>query len=312
MSRNAPLSPAAQAHAPTAAPRGLPYALGAYSLWGVLPLYLVLLNAVNPFALVGWRTLWTIPICAIAIAARGQIAEVKAALFNPRVFGVLVISSALISINWVVYIVAVQRGEFYAASLGYYINPLVNVLLGTIFLHEKLSRLQWSAVAVAAVGVAVLAVEAVDTLYISLTLAFSFASYGLLRKRVPVGALPGLTVEVLVLAIPAIIAITLAPPASNGTSAEFGLNALLFGAGLWTAIPLLLFATAARRMEYSTLGFVQFLAPTIVFILGLTVLGEPLDPIRLICFLFIWAAIAIFCIDLLMRARARRRTPPIA
>ncbi|ARU16298.1 EamA family transporter RarD [Croceicoccus marinus] len=304
MSSNAPSSPAPKS--------GLPFALGAYSLWGVLPLYLVLLNAVNPFALVGWRTLWTIPVCAIAVAARGQIAEVKAALSNPRVFGVLVISSALISINWVVYIVAVQRGAFYAASLGYYINPLVNVLLGTIFLKERLSRLQWIAVGVAAIGVAILAFEAVDTLYISLTLALSFAAYGLLRKRVPVGSLPGLSIEVLVLAIPAVIAIALAPQASSGLNADFGLNALLFGAGLWTAIPLLLFATAARRMEYSTLGFVQFMAPTIVFILGLTVLGEPLDPVRLVCFLFIWAAIAIFCVDLLMRARARRRPAPIA
>jgi chloramphenicol-sensitive protein RarD len=304
MSSNAPSSPAPKS--------GLPFALGAYSLWGVLPLYLVLLNAVNPFALVGWRTLWTIPVCAIAIAARGQIAEVKAALSNPRVFGVLVISSALISINWVVYIVAVQRGAFYAASLGYYINPLVNVLLGTIFLKERLSRLQWIAVGVAAIGVAILAFEAVDTLYISLTLALSFAAYGLLRKRVPVGSLPGLTIEVLVLAIPAVIAIALAPKESSGLNGDFGLNALLFGAGLWTAIPLLLFATAARRMEYSTLGFVQFMAPTIVFILGLTVLGEPLDPVRLVCFLFIWAAIAIFCVDLLMRARARRRPARIA
>lgn len=304
MSSNAPSSPTPKS--------GLPFALGAYSLWGVLPLYLVLLNAVNPFALVGWRTLWTIPVCAIAVAARGQIAEVKAALSNPRVFGVLVISSALISINWVVYIIAVQRGAFYAASLGYYINPLVNVLLGTIFLKERLSRLQWIAVGVAAIGVAILAFEAVDTLYISLTLALSFAAYGLLRKRVPVGSLPGLTIEVLVLAIPAVIAIALAPKASSGLNADFSLNALLFGAGLWTAIPLLLFATAARRMEYSTLGFVQFMAPTIVFILGLTVLGEPLDPVRLICFLFIWAAIAIFCVDLLMRARARRRPAPIA
>ena len=304
MSSNAPSSPTPKS--------GLPFALGAYSLWGVLPLYLVLLNAVNPFALVGWRTLWTIPVCAIAVAARGQIAEVKAALSNPRVFGVLVISSALISINWVVYIVAVQRGAFYAASLGYYINPLVNVLLGTIFLKERLSRLQWIAVGVAAIGVAILAFEAVDTLYISLTLALSFAAYGLLRKRVPVGSLPGLTIEVLVLAIPAVIAIALAPEASSGLNADFSLNALLFGAGLWTAIPLLLFATAARRMEYSTLGFVQFMAPTIVFILGLTVMGEPLDPVRLVCFLFIWAAIAIFCVDLLMRARARRRPAPIA
>ncbi|WP_230280316.1 EamA family transporter RarD [Croceicoccus sp. Ery15] len=289
------------------APRGLPFALGAYTLWGFLPLYLVLLNAVNPFALVGWRTLWTIPVCAVAIALRGQIAEVKAALTNPRILGVLLLSSLLISTNWIVYIIAVQRGAFYAASLGYYINPLVNVLLGTIFLKERLTRMQWLAVGVAGIGVAILAAKALDTLYISLMLALTFATYGLLRKRVPVGALPGLTVEVLILAVPAVGVIALAPAATNGVGGDLAGHALLFGAGLWTAIPLLLFATAARRMDYSTLGFVQFLAPTIVFLLGLTVLGEKLDPVRLVCFVIIWTAIAIFCADLLLRTRARRR-----
>lgn len=293
-------------------PSGLPYALGAYTLWGFLPLYLVLLNAIDPFAVVGWRTLWTIPVCLIALSLAGRMGELKTALANRRVMLTLVVSSVFISVNWVVYIVAVQRGAFFAASLGYYINPLVNVLLGTIFLKEKLSRLQWLAVAVAAIGVAILAAKAVDTLYISLTLALSFASYGLLRKRVAVGSLPGLTVEVLILAVPAISAIALAPEVRNGVSEEIGTNALLFGAGLWTAIPLLLFATAARRMPYSTLGFVQFLAPTLVFILGLTVLKEPLDPVKLICFLIIWTAIAIFCLDLLLRTRAKRRPPPPA
>ena len=296
----------------TPSPSGLPYALGAYTLWGFLPLYLVLLNAIDPFAVVGWRTLWTIPVCLIALSLAGRMGELKTALANRRVMLTLVVSSVFISVNWVVYIVAVQRGAFFAASLGYYINPLVNVLLGTIFLKEKLGRLQWLAVAVAAIGVAILAAKAVDTLYISLTLALSFASYGLLRKRVAVGSLPGLTVEVLILAVPAIFAIALAPEARNGVRGEIGTNALLFGAGLWTAFPLLLFATAARRMAYSTLGFVQFLAPTLVFILGLTVLNEPLDPVKLVCFLIIWTAIAIFCLDLLLRSRARRRPPPPA
>lgn len=291
-------------------PKGLPYALGAYTLWGFLPLYLILLNTIDPFAVVGWRTLWTIPICLLVLALAGRMNELRSALSDRKVMMTLIVSSLFISVNWVVYIVAVQRGAFFAASLGYYINPLVNVVLGTIFLKERLGRLQWLAVAVAAVGVAILAGEAVDTLYISLTLALSFATYGLLRKRVAVGSLPGLTVEVLILAVPAMIAIALAPATRNGLSGDIDTNALLFGAGVWTAIPLLLFATAARRMAYSTLGFIQFLAPTLVFILGLTVLKEPLDPVKLVCFLIIWTAIAIFCLDLLLRARARRKLPP--
>lgn len=296
----------------TATGSGLPFAFGAYTMWGFLPLYLVLLNAVNPFALVGWRTIWTIPVCAVAIALRGQIAEVKAALTDRRVLGVLVMSSLLISLNWITYIVAVQRGEFYAASLGYYINPLANVLLGTVFLKERLSRMQWLAVGIAGIGVAILAFEALDTLYISVMLALTFAIYGLLRKRAAVGALPGLTIEVLVLAIPAIAVIALVPHATSGLESDLAGHALLIGAGLWTAIPLLLFATAARRMDYSALGFVQFLAPTIVFLLGLTVLGEPLDPVRLVCFVFIWVAIAVFSADLLIKHRAKRRPIPPA
>ncbi|GGD68643.1 EamA family transporter RarD [Croceicoccus mobilis] len=289
---------------------GLPFAIGAYTLWGFIPLYLVLLNAVPPFALVGWRILWTIPICALIIVLRGQWPDVKAALLHRRTLGWLVISGVLITVNWVTYIIAVQRGAFYAASLGYYINPLVNVLLGTVFLHERLSRFQWLAVGVAAIGIAILAFEAGDTLYISLILAFSFAFYGLVRKRVPVGALPGLTIEALVLAVPAAITIGLTTTGESGLSGDWHIQALLFGAGIWTAIPLLLFATAARRMSYSRLGFVQFLAPTIVFILGLTVLDEPLDMLRLVSFIFIWVAIAIFCADLLHRNRVKKRPVP--
>ena len=277
-----------------------------------MPLFFRLLHHIDAIEIVTQRILWSLLLILPILAWRGTLPVFRATFGNPRLVVALAGSALMIAINWLTYVWAVNDNHVVAASLGYYINPLVNVLLGTIFLKEKLGRLQWLAVAVAAIGVAILAAKAVDTLYISLTLALSFASYGLLRKRVAVGSLPGLTVEVLILAVPAIIAIALAPEARNGVSGEIGTNALLFGAGLWTAFPLLLFATAARRMAYSTLGFVQFLAPTLVFILGLTVLKEPLDPVKLVCFLIIWTAIAIFCLDLLLRTRAKRRPPPPA
>ena len=289
-------------------PSGLPMALGAYLIWGLLPLDLRLVHSVPPFEFVGWRIVFTLPLCLLFIALRGQIAELLAALSNPRTMLLLLASALLIGINWVVYIAAIQNGHVFASSLGYYINPLINVLFGTVFLREKLSRLQWAAVAVAAIGVSLLAWNARDMLWISLTLAVSFSAYGLVRKLVPVGSLPGLTIESAVLVLPAIGFIVW--QTSGGAQAAVGhdlrQSLLVALSGVLTAVPLLLFAIAARRMDYSTLGFVQFMSPTLVFFLGLFVFGEPLRPVQLACFVLIWAAIALFVWDLLARQRANR------
>ena len=283
-------------------------ALGAYLIWGLLPLYLRLVHSVPPFEFVGWRIVFTLPLCLLFIALRGQIADLLAALSNLRTMLLLLASALLIGINWVVYIAAIQSGHVFASSLGYYINPLINVLFGTVFLREKLSRLQWAAVAVAAIGVSLLAWNARDMLWISLTLAVSFSAYGLVRKLVPVGSLPGLTIESAVLVLPAIGFIVW--QTSGGAQAAVGhdlrQSLLVALSGVLTAVPLLLFAIAARRMDYSTLGFVQFMSPTLVFFLGLFVFGEPLRPVQLACFVLIWAAIALFVWDLLARQRANR------
>lgn len=288
---------------------GLPAALGAYTIWGFFPLYLILVRAVPPFEFVAWRIIWTVPVCVVIVLVRRQGPQVRAALGDWRVLRWLLVSSVLIAINWFVYVWAIQRGNVYAASLGYYINPLFNVLLGTLVLGERLSRLQWSAVALAGIGVSLLAAGALTTLWISLTLACSFGLYGLVRKRVPVGALPGLTVESALLTVPS-VAITWWFAANYGSSftVEFSLGFAIALGGLVTAVPLLMFAVAARRMPYSTLGFVQFLAPSIVFVLGLTVFDEPLKPAQIACFGFIWAAVAIFAWDLIAKARAAART----
>ena len=293
---------------PEPTPSGLPPALAAYSIWGLLPLYLILVRSVSPFEFVGWRIVWTLPFCLLIVTLRRQWPDLKTAMQDRRSVLTLTASAALIGVNWLVYVWAIQRGHVYAASLGYYINPLLNVVLGTALLGEKLSRKQWTAVAIAAVGVAVLAAGALTTLWISLTLAFSFGTYGLLRKRVAVGSLPGLTIESGLLLLPAagIAWYYAQSPAGSSFAVDIGLSLAIMLGGVLTAVPLLLFAIAARRMDYSTLGFIQFLAPTIVFLLGLFVFEEPLRPAQLVCFLLIWTALAIFVWDMW----SRRARPP--
>lgn len=285
---------------------GMPAALGAYFIWGLLPLYLLLVQVVPPIEFVGWRIIWTLPICLAIVMVRGQWGEVRTALGDRKVRRLLLASAFLIAINWFVYVWAIQNGNVYAASLGYYINPLVNVLLGTLLLKEKLSKSQWVAVALAGAGVTVLLAGALTTLWISLTLALSFGTYGLLRKQVDVGSLPGLTIESAILLIPstAIVAWYAVSPAGSSFGETPWLSLAIVAGGFFTAIPLLLFAVAARRMDYSTLGFIQFLAPSLVFIIGLTVFEQPLLPVQAVSFALIWAAIAIFIWDLARRNRA--------
>ncbi len=287
---------------------GLPAAFAAYTLWGFLPLYLILVRSVPPFEFVGWRVIWTLPICVAIVLFRRQVADVRAALANRKVMLVLATSATLVGANWLVYIWAIQSGNVYAASLGYYINPLVNVLLGTMLLGERLTRLQWLAVAIAGAGVAALLAGAFTTLWISLALAFSFGTYGLLRKQVPVGSLPGLTIESAILLLPAsaIAAWYAAGPTGSSFGHSLSLSLYIILGGIWTAIPLLLFAVAARLINYSTLGFVQFIAPSIVFVLGLTVYDQPLLPAQAISFGLIWTAIALFVWDSLRRHRGAK------
>lgn len=292
-------------------PSGLPQALGAYVLWGFMPLYLILVRAVPAFEFVGWRIVWTLPVCLLIVAFRGQFPAIREALSDRRALLILAASAMLIAVNWLVYVWAIQQNQVYAASLGYYINPLVNILLGTLLLKETLSRAQWIAVGLAGVGIAVLAAGALTTLWISLTLALSFGTYGLLRKQVTVGALPGLTIESAILLLPAlgVAAWFWASPQGSSFDDSLWLSLAIMLGGLFTAIPLLMFAIAARRMDYSVLGFVQFLAPSIVFILGLTVFGEELRPAQAFCFGCIWLAAAIFVWDLLAKRRATRPAP---
>jgi rarD protein len=284
-------------------------AIGAYSLWTLFPLYFALLSEVDALEVVAWRILCTLPFCLVMVVVLRQTADLKAMLTNPRMIAVLTLSGLLIGTNWLLYVLSIMHGHVLAASLGYYINPLVNVLAATLFLRERLTSLQWLAVALAAIGVAVLAWDALPTLWISLTLAFSFAGYGLSRKLAPIVPLPGLTVETMVLMIPAIglLAWTASGPEglSMGSSARISLLMLL--AGPISGVPLIMFASAARQLDFSVLGFIQFITPTGLFLQGLFLFGEPLKTVQAICFVFIWTAIALFCWDLLRKRSAAAR-----
>jgi chloramphenicol-sensitive protein RarD len=291
----------------TARPNGLPYAISAYLIWGFVPVYFKLLSHVPSIAILAQRVLWSIPLLLVIMGLRKQLSEF-AAIFRHRThLRNLFASATLIAINWLIYIWAVSTDHILAASLGYYLNPLVNVLLGRLFLGERLRPLQMAAVAVAAIGVAILIGDALDTLWVSVSLAFSFGLYGLIRKVTPVGSVPGLAIETTLLAPLALGAVFwYAQAGTGGFGDDLTTSSLLILAGVITAVPLLMFATAARRMSYASLGFVQYIAPSIAFLLGVYAYGEPLSTTKLACFVIIWTSIAIFCADAIKTYRAAK------
>lgn len=274
---------------------GLAQGVGAYFIWGFLPLYFLLLRNVGAGEVVADRIIWSLVLLAAVILAAGRMAHLRAALASRRVMAALLASSALISVNWLVYIWAVQNQHVLEGSLGYFLNPLVNVVLGVVVLKERLTRVQGVAVALACAGVAVLAANAVAGLWISLTLALSFGTYGLVRKIAPVDALEGLTLETALLSP---IALAYCGWLWSAGTLRFGVETgetiYLILSGAVTAVPLLLFAAAAKRLPYATLGLLQYLAPSIQFILAVTVLGEPFTTAHLICFALIWSGLALY------------------
>ena len=287
----------------TATRAGLAYGLAAFGFWGLVPIYFKAVSSVPALEVLAHRVVWSVVVLGVVLTLKHRWSEVVAAMANWRTLGILAITTVLIGINWYLFIWAVNNNQVLQASLGYFINPLVNVFLGVVFLRERLSRAGIAAVALAAMGVGWLTVQGGELPWISLVLAFSFGLYGLLRKTAPVKPVPGLMVETLLM-LPAAL-IYLAATASHG-GLYFGtgsvrLDLLLVAAGLVTALPLLWFTAAAQLLPLSTMGFIQYLAPTLHFLLAVLVYGEPLTGERLIAFCFIWAALAIFTVDQLRR-----------
>ena len=271
---------------------GLLYGLGAYGFWGLLPLYFRLVEQVPPIEVVAQRVLWSALLVAALVVAAKRGAALRAGFANPRVLALLAASAALIGCNWLLYVWAVHEGQVLAASLAYFLTPLLNVGLGAL-LGERITRLQWAAIALAGSGVAVLAFGAGGTLWISLLLAFSFAFYGLIRKLTPVGALEGLTIETVWLSPLALgWLLWIGPAARFGDTVSETL--LLVLAGAVTTVPLLMFAVAAKRLKLATLGVLQFIAPSLQFVLALVVFGETLSVPRARCSALIWAGLAVY------------------
>jgi chloramphenicol-sensitive protein RarD len=274
---------------------GLMMGVAAYLLWGVMPLYFKAISKVDPVEIVAHRILWSLIFLGALVTLLARWPAIRAAAGNGRVLLTLAATAVLIGINWLVYIWAVLNGHVLEGSLGYYLNPLVNVLLGVFLLKEKLSKAQIFAVVLAAAGVAILALGAGTGLWISLTLAFSFATYGFLRKIAPVESLEGLAIETAILAPIALAwVLWLTAQDRSGLGIDTVTTILLVLAGAVTAIPLLLFTAAAKRLPYSTLGFLQYIAPSLQFLLAVFVFGEKLTTAHLICFAAIWTALAIF------------------
>lgn len=298
-----------QEHARTRA--GLLMGLGAYFLWGVLPLYFKALAHVDSIEIVAHRILWSLIFLGALASVWKRWPAIRAAVADRRVLLTLAATAVLIGVNWLIYIWAVLNGHVLEGSLGYYLNPLVNVLLGVFLLKEKLSRAQIFAVTLAAAGVAVLAFGAGSGLWISLTLAFSFATYGFLRKVAPVDSLEGLSIETAILAPLALgWVLYLGAEGDSGLGIDAMTTTLLILAGAVTAVPLLLFTAAAKRLPYSTLGFLQYIAPSMQFLLAVLIFGERLTTAHIICFAAIWTSLAIFTWEgvRLGRKAARART----
>ena len=285
--------------------RGLAYGVAAYGLWGVLPVYFKAVDAVAAVDIVAHRILWSLPFLAILLVVGRAWEEVGTALRDGRTLLLLLVTSVLIGTNWLLYVYAVTSGHILAASLGYYLNPLANVLLGRFILKERLGWLQWTAVAIAAAGVSALAAGALGQLWISLVLCVSFAAYGLLRKIASVDAVAGLAVETAVLAPLALAWLAWSFAAglpAFGTTASEGV--LLVLAGIVSTTPLLLFTAAARRLRYSSLGMLQFLAPTLQFLLAVFAYGEAFTSAHAIAFGAIWTALLLYVYALAREPRA--------
>ncbi len=287
--------------------RGYLPGIGCYVIWGFLPLYFHALASVDPFELVAHRIIWSLGFLAILIPLAGQASALRAALRQPRTLAALATSALLIAANWIVYVWAVATGHVVAASLGYFLNPLVNVAIGVLLLGERLSRGQATALAIAGVGIAFLAWGEISTLWVSLSLAITFAFYGYIRKQVAVPAMTGLAIETMVL-LPVALAV-IAFALTSGASAldqPPAIIALVACSGVVTSVPLILFAAAARHLSMTALGLLQYAAPTIQFIIGIGFLHEHVSPARWASFSLIWLGLALFVWDTLGRARKTR------
>ena len=287
---------------------GLLLGVGAYLIWGLLPLYLKLLTGVPTMEVVAHRVVWSLVLLAIVVVALRRTAAIRVAA-RGRTLALLCLSAALIGVNWIVYIWTILNGHVLEASLGYFINPLVNVALGMAVLGERIRPLQMAAVGIALAGVLLLTgaslfAGAGSAWWAPICLALAFSLYGLVRKVVAIDALGGLTVETTLLAPPSIAwLVYLAWRGEGALGADVRMDGLLMFAGVVTALPLLLFAAAARRLRYATVGLLQYIGPTLSLLQAVLLFGEPLRPVQMVTFVLIWIGCALCAFDSFREAR---------
>ena len=286
--------------------RGFVFAFMAYFMWGLLPFYMKAVAHIPSIEVVAHRIVWSVPIAGAVLLALGRTADVRRALGSPRTLGMAALTAGFITINWSLYVWSVAVDRTVETALGYYINPLVSIAMAAIILRERLSAMQLVAVGLAALAVLVLTTDAGGLPWVSLVLAFSFASYGFLRKTLPIGPSQGFFLEVLILSIPALGYILWLQGTGQG---HFRLSEpadiwLLVGCGPVTAVPLLFYAFGAKLLRYSTIGIMQYIAPTLIFLIAVFAFKEPFSGVRAIAFVLIWSALVIYTWPMI---RARRR-----
>ncbi|MFB2551106.1 EamA family transporter RarD [Ensifer soli] len=290
-------------------PKGFAFALTAYLLWGFLPFFMKALSHMSAGEVIAHRILWSVPVAGIILVALGRTADVKAALRSPRILVMAAVTATIITVNWGIYVWAITHDRAVETALGYYINPLFSIFLGAVLLKEKLSRTQKAAIGLAVVAVAVLAYDAGGLPWISVSLAFTWGIYAYMRKTLPVGPNQGFFLEVLILGLPALCYIVYLQATGQG---HFGTTGtldvvMLASCGLVTAIPLMIYANGAKLLRLSTIGIMQYIAPTMIFLIALFAFHEPFGPAKMVAFLFIWAALAIYTWGMVSASRARRR-----
>ncbi len=283
-------------------PQGLGFAISAYVLWGFLPLYMKLVAHIPAAEVVAHRVLWSVPVAGLLLILLGRTKDLRAALKSPRTLGMACVTAALISVNWGIYVWSIASGHALDAALGYYINPLFSIALGALLLRERLARTQLAAIALAAAAVVVLTIEAGRLPWVAIALTLSWGFYAFFKKQLPVGPNQGFMLEVLILTPPALGYLTY-QSTTGGTHFHGSDIWLLMGCGLVTAVPLIVYANGAKLLRLSTIGILQYIAPTMIFLIAVFVFGEEFGRARMIAFPMIWAALVIYSIPLIRQIR---------
>ncbi|MDV4154433.1 MULTISPECIES: EamA family transporter RarD [Rhizobium] len=289
-------------------PRGFAFALTAYLLWGFLPIYMKAVAHISPAEVIAHRIVWSLPLAGIVLIVLGRTQDIRAALSSPRMLAMAALTASLITVNWGTYVWAIGAGHSLDAALGYFINPLFSIFLGAVFLKEKLQPLQIAAIVLAALAVAILALDSGGIPWVALTLAISWGFYALLRKTLPLGPNQGFFLEVLILSGPALLYILyLEFGSGQGHLYRTGLadTTLLLGCGVITAVPLMIYANGAKLLKLSTIGIMQYIAPTMIFLIAVFIFHEPFGMARMIAFPLIWAGLFLYSWSMLKGSRGR-------